>query len=75
MPWLVGMTYKAVRTDRHKYIHWVNRDDGTGRLDELYDLARDPWELRNLARSKRHAALRTRLRGELQRLAVEALGL
>ena len=25
MPWLVGMTYKAVRTDRHKYIHWVNR--------------------------------------------------
>ncbi len=25
MPWLVGMTYKAVRTDRYKYIHWVNR--------------------------------------------------
>src|SRR4029453_16443093 len=22
MPWLVGMTYKAVRTDRYKYIHW-----------------------------------------------------
>src|SRR5690348_17481063 len=31
MPWLVGMTYKAVRTDRHKYIHWVNR----GRSGEL----------------------------------------
>ena len=25
LPWLVGMTYKAVRTNRHKYIHWVNR--------------------------------------------------
>jgi arylsulfatase A-like enzyme len=24
-PWLVGMTYKAVRTNRHKYIRWVNR--------------------------------------------------
>jgi hypothetical protein len=24
-PWLIAMTYKAVRTDRHKYIHWVNR--------------------------------------------------
>ena len=26
MPWLVGMTYKAVRTERDKLIHWVNRD-------------------------------------------------
>ena len=75
MSWLVGMSYKAVRTDRYKYIHWINRDDGTGRLDELYDLARDPWELKNLAQTKKHAGLRTRLRGELQRLAVEALGL
>src|SRR6185369_5018561 len=25
MSWLIGMTYKAVRTQRHKYIHWVNR--------------------------------------------------
>jgi N-acetylglucosamine-6-sulfatase len=75
MPWLVGMTYKAVRTDRYKYIHWVNRDDGTGRLDELYDLTRDPWELRNLARTKSSVGLRTRMRGELQRLVVEALGL
>jgi hypothetical protein len=45
MPWLVGMTYKAVRTDRHKYIHWVNRGIA-GELDELYDLDRDPHELK-----------------------------
>ena len=74
MPWLVGMSYKAVRTDRYKYIHWVNRDRG-GELDELYDLDRDPFEVRNLNRSKAHAAVRTRLRRELARLAASALGL
>ena len=51
LPWLVGMTYKAVRTDRHKYIHWVNRGRA-GELDELYDLERDPFELQNLNRSR-----------------------
>ena len=38
------MTYKAVRTDRHKYIRWVNRSRN-GELDELYDLDRDPYEI------------------------------
>jgi arylsulfatase A-like enzyme len=74
MPWLVGMTYKAVRTERHKYIHWVNRGRG-GELDELYDLERDPYELRNLARRRAAAGLRGRLRGELRRLVSDALGL
>ncbi|HJS38451.1 MAG TPA: sulfatase-like hydrolase/transferase [Burkholderiales bacterium] len=74
MPWLVGMTYKAVRTDRHKLIHWVNRGTA-GELDELYDLERDPWELKNLARGRRHAALRTRLRRELRKLVADAVGL
>ena len=74
MPWLVGMTYKAVRTDRHKYIHWVNRGRA-GELDELYDLDRDPYELRNLNRSKTYAPLRERLRRELKKLVTEAIGL
>jgi len=74
MPWLVGMSYKAVRTERHKYIHWVNRGRG-GELDELYDLERDPYELRNLVRSRAAAALRERLRRELRRLVTGALGL
>ena len=30
MPWLIGMTYKAVRTDRYKLIHWVNRGKARG---------------------------------------------
>jgi arylsulfatase A-like enzyme len=74
MPWLVGMTYKAVRTERHKYIHWVNRGR-SGELDELYDLERDPYEIRNLLRSRAAAGLRERLRGELRRLVSGALGL
>jgi arylsulfatase A-like enzyme len=73
-PWLVGMTYKAVRTDRHKYIRWVNRARD-GELDELYDLDRDPYEIINVIRKPRYRAVRDRLRRELQRLAAVALGL
>jgi arylsulfatase A-like enzyme len=74
MPWLVGMTYKAVRPDRYKYIHWVNR--GREReLDELDDLDRDPFELQNLNRSKAHAAVRAKLQRELARLVARGLGL
>ena len=74
MPWLVGMTYKAVRTDRHKYIHWVNKSRDH-ELDELYDLDADPFELHNLIRSRSHAAVREKLRKGLARLVVEALGI
>jgi len=74
MPWLVGMSYKAIRTDRNKYIHWVNRARD-GELDELYDLERDPYELRNLNGSRAHASLRGRLRRELAQLAAGALGI
>ena len=74
MPWLVGMTYKAVRTDRYKYIHWVNRG-AAGELDELYDLDADPYELRNLNRARAMAPVRERMRRELRKLVGEALAL
>jgi N-acetylglucosamine-6-sulfatase len=73
-PWLVGMTYKAVRTDRHKYIHWVNRSRD-GELDELYDLERDPYEIVNVNKRASYRPLREKLQRELRRLTVEALGL
>ena len=73
-PWLVGMTYKAVRTDRYKYIRWVNRARN-GELDELYDLERDPYEMDNLNGRPDYRATRDGLRRELSRLAAAALGL
>jgi N-acetylglucosamine-6-sulfatase len=38
------MGYKALRTEQYKYIRY---DELTG-MNELYDLRRDPHELRNL---------------------------
>lgn len=73
-PWLIGMTYKAIRTDRYKYIRWVSRSRD-GELDELYDLERDPYELVNLARRPAQRAIRARLQRELRRLTTDALGL
>jgi N-acetylglucosamine-6-sulfatase len=73
-PWLVGMTYKAVRTDRYKYIHWVNRSRN-GELDELYDLEKDPYEIANLSKRPAYKAIKAKLQRELRRLVPEALGL
>ena len=74
MPWLVGMTYKAIRTDRYKYIHWVNRGR-SGELDELYDLDKDPWEIRNLNASPAHKRVRAALKNELRKLVSDAVSL
>ena len=73
-PWLVGMTYKAVRTDRYKYIRWVNRARN-GELDELYDLEKDPYEIANVIRRPALRPVREKLQRELRRLVTEALGL
>ena len=40
---MVRMGYQAVRTERWKYIHYMELDG----MDELYDLRRDPYEMRN----------------------------
>ena len=43
-PRVVHMGYQAVRTERWKYIHYVELKD----MDELYDLAKDPYEMHNV---------------------------
>ena len=69
-PWLVGMGYRAVRTERHKYIAWTHHD-----VAELYDLGADPYEMTNLADVPAHAKLRAELHDELRRLTATAFGL
>jgi len=70
-PWIVGMSYKAVRTERHKLIHWVHKDG----VDELYDLERDPYEMTNVIDDARYARTRKDLVKELRKLVAEAVGL
>ena len=43
-PRVLTMGYRAVRTDRLKYIHYLELDG----MDELYDLKADPYEMRNV---------------------------
>lgn len=74
MPWLVGMTYKCVRTDRYKYIRWINRSRN-GELDELYDLERDPHEINNVIRRPAYRAVREKMQRNLRSLVTTALGL
>lgn len=70
-PHLMDLDYRALRTPRYKYIHWVRHPD----LDELYDLETDPFEMRNLAHERSAASIRARLRTELGREVLGALRL
>ncbi len=70
-PWIVGMSYKAVRTERAKLIHWVHKEG----VDELYDLERDPYEIANVIRKPSYGKVRGRLYQELRKLVAEAAGL
>jgi N-acetylglucosamine-6-sulfatase len=66
---------RGIRTDEWKYMRYPHGDGSADRhLDELYHLATDPKETKNLARNPAHAATRTKLVGELARmLAAEGL--
>jgi N-acetylglucosamine-6-sulfatase len=66
-PRIRDMGYRAVRTERYKYIHYVELDG----MDELYDLAADPFEMSNLVGSEQESGLRPALEAELARLQRE----
>ena len=70
-PWIVGMSYKAVRTQSAKLVHWVHKEG----VDELYDLERDPYEITNVIARSAYGKVRARLYAELRKLAAEAAGL
>lgn len=60
-PRMNKMGYQAVRTRDWKYIHYVDLANS----DELYDMNRDPYEMRNLASSPRAAGTLKTMQAEL----------
>jgi N-acetylglucosamine-6-sulfatase len=60
------MGYQALRTERWKYIHYTELEG----MDELYDLARDPYEMHNVIASEK--ARLPGLRAELKSLLTAA---
>ena len=70
-PWLLDMDYRAVRTDRYKYVHWMQHPDE----NELYDLLEDPYEEQNLIDEPSMAGVVSEMRGELAELVLDAMGI
>ncbi len=68
-PRIRNMGYRAVRTERYKYIDYLELDG----MDELYDLQADPYELDNLIDSDRGREMLPALRAELARLTAGAV--
>jgi N-acetylglucosamine-6-sulfatase len=60
-------SWKAVRTDRYKYINYPDLKD----CNELYDLKKDPVEMHNLIKQPDAAAMVKKMESELQRLVAE----
>jgi N-acetylglucosamine-6-sulfatase len=57
MPRIRTMGYEAVRTARWKYIRYTELQG----MDELYDLERDPYEMKNAITDEAAAPLRKEL--------------
>ena len=57
-------TYKAIRTPRSKYIHYLNLDG----MDEFYDLTLDPYEMNNVVDKPGEQKELARMKAELERL-------
>ena len=70
-PWLLDMDYRAIRTDRYKYIHWMQHPDE----NELYDLEQDPYEMQNVIDDPRMAGVVSDLRAEMAAAVLDVMGL
>ena len=68
---LIDMDYRAVRTERYKYIHWMRFPDQA----ELYDLETDSLERTNVVSDPRYERVRTAMRAELEQQVLHAMGL
>lgn len=66
-PRMQKMGYQAVRTERWKYIRYVDLQN----CDELYDLEADPYELKNLVQEPAAREQIEAMKAELRRLVSE----
>lgn len=57
---------EGVRTERWKYVRWIN---ATPLWEELFDLEKDPQEMRNFAGEPRHQKQLTQLRERWKKLS------
>jgi N-acetylglucosamine-6-sulfatase len=67
-PRIRNMGYRAVRTERWKYIHYTELSG----MDELYDLSSDPFELGNVILEPFAQPALRHMEGELHRLLSES---
>ena len=58
------MGYKAVRSGRWKYIHYLELEG----MDELYDLKADPYEMKNVIADRAASAALDEMKKEMERL-------
>jgi arylsulfatase A-like enzyme len=63
-PRIDKMGYKAVRTERYKYIQYTE----LAGMDELYDLKADPYELKNLVNDPHANTVLAEMKLELEKL-------
>jgi len=70
-PWVLDADYRAIRTARHKFIHWVQHPE----FDELYDLQSDPREELNIIHESGSRSVLQRLRTDLGALVQESISL
>jgi N-acetylglucosamine-6-sulfatase len=66
-PRILNMGYQAVRTERHKFIDYLELEG----MDEIYDLEKDPYEQANLLGTTQGDSLLPILTSELARLQRE----
>ena len=67
-PRVLQMGYKAVRSGRWKYIHYLELDG----MDELYDLESDPYEMKNVIGQAGAAAALQEMKKAMERLLEES---
>lgn len=71
MPWALDADYKSIRTERYKYIRWIQHED----FDELYDLVEDPFEMTNIIDQPDGRRIASDLRAQLRALVAESVSL